>query len=159
MTSPTPMLAEPTSIQGAQATPAREVSSPPHRASRAGTQIRTPGVAPTTPGVRLLILHDREKAADLLERVALLHWNGQIDDQIALVVVRAITPPGSLTDRWERFEALQHALFQRNGVNDCTVDWREIDDSLTCSEPSTAAYEIACSRVDDAMAALLGGGR
>jgi len=156
MTSPTPMLAAAfASIPDAATLPAREATLP---VSRVGFKDRAPGAAPTAT-LGALLIRTREKAAEVLERVAVQHWNGEIDDEVALLVVRDLTLPGSLTGRWARFLELAHALYLRNGINENRVDYREVADDLTCSDPSTEAFNIACGRVDDALAALLGGDR
>jgi hypothetical protein len=61
-----------------------------------------------------------------------------------------------LEDRWldyrERFRILTEA---KRGV----LDWRVVNDRLTCAERTEAAREIAHQDADDALAALIGSSR
>ncbi|MCW2768159.1 MAG: hypothetical protein JWO11_4118 [Nocardioides sp.] len=58
---------------------------------------------------------------------------------------------------WSAFEDLAEAVRLRNGLNDGPAHWSEVDDSLTGWDRSTAAWDIACGRVDDAAHTLLNG--
>jgi hypothetical protein len=74
--------------------------------------------------------------------------------EIELTSLAAIGPA---EETWQAFEDLCDAVRLRNGLDDPTVHWSEVNDALTGSDRSESAWQIACQRADDAARALLNG--
>ena len=60
---------------------------------------------------------------------------------------------------WLLFRELAEWVRIRDGVNDGLLHWTYVDDRLTCTEPTTAAFQIACGHVDQLVHGLLGARR
>ena len=75
--------------------------------------------------------------------------------EIHQAVDRLAHPALTPAQAWAAFEDLADAVQLRDDVNEGRADWRQVCDEITGPDPSQAAYEIACERVEDAARALL----
>lgn len=102
----------------------------------------------------------RERAEELLASLVAVRldgaWTMQHDAELYELVHPALR---SFKDIESAFAELVEATRLRDGLDDGTADWREVEPSLTCTEPSTAAWDIATDRVVEAVTALIGGPR
>jgi hypothetical protein len=93
---------------------------------------------------------------DLLERLAYQVLNGNIcDDHLPAVLDQL----GALclTDRMACFEELIDAIVLRDGLERGEIHWCQVIPEATGRERDQQALDAACIRVDDALAALVGG--
>ncbi|GIH26004.1 hypothetical protein Aph01nite_43140 [Acrocarpospora phusangensis] len=84
-------------------------------------------------------------------------WTVEFD--VALIALSHRSYSGDPEAMWADFEEFASAVYLRNGVDNGTVHWSQVDDELACSEPSAAAFNIACDRVSEAARVLLCGRR
>ena len=73
------------------------------------------------------------------------------------VELTGLVAVGPAEETWALFGDLTEAVRLRNGLNDATVHWSEVNAALTGFDRSEAAWQIACQRADAAAHALLNG--
>ena len=115
--------------------------------------IAMPGVKVIT--VRRLPLEERRAR---LRELALAACDMDAEDVTVLLSAWAhdsITGP-ALKSAWLEYRA---RLEVAEGVAHGQLDWRAIDDELTCRERTAAAVEIAYQDAEDALDVLAGGAR
>ena len=106
-----------------------------------------------------LILAPVTDAEENLLSLAALYANEELDDTDAHHRLLALTPPMDDTERWARFERLVEAVQKAYDLNEGIADWRVEYPELSCSDPSEHAVDLALGEVDEAVNALLAGGK